>query len=123
MSWGALAVASYVRMMGIYHEHIQSWMDKAQQDLEARGLGERREAILGIGDLFAEADAAYPIDDVDAQTAVLALAIATGTRFEFQNGKYANGWIRHFIGAVEGDFSVDLAEKLTPGERFAYLAA
>lgn len=124
MSWAACAIAHYADDMGRYCENAQAWMDVAQADLESRGLGERREKILDIktaGDLLSQCGLSveFDINDMDKQLAVLALAIATGTRFEFPGGKPANGWIGYMLRANEAGYNLDLSEHLTRPELFS----
>ncbi len=115
MSWGALGVSAYADQMGKYCENIQTWLDISKKDLTAKGYENRYNQILGVTDIF-ETEITYPVNDIDRQLAVLALAIATGTRFEFIDGKYANDWILFMSGKHECMFDSDLSEYLTKAE-------
>jgi hypothetical protein len=111
-------IGRYAEDMGRYVEYAQRWQDVASADLRKRDLSERRDKILfGDGDLlFDNAAVVYDVNDVDKQLAVLALAMATGTRFEFDDGKYANGWISYYMKSMLESFEMDLREFLTPLE-------
>ena len=112
-------IGRYADDMGTYCEYAQKWLDVASLDLRERDLSARRDRIL-FGDneplLFDNATIVYDVNDMDKQLAVLALAMATGTRFEFDDGKYANGWISYMLRGFTGSFELDLHEFLTPFE-------
>lgn len=107
-------IGRYAEDMGTYCENIQHWLDVAECDLRERDLLERRDAILGLTNIFGSA--VYDTNDMDSQLAVLALAMATGTRFEFPDGKLANGWISYMVRSHSDSFELDLHEYLTPME-------
>ena len=72
-----------------------------------------------MGDFFAGFEVNYPVDEVDRQLAIFALAMATGTQFMFKDGKHANGWLNYFIGCCD----VDLDKILLSKELLAYMVA
>lgn len=111
-------IGRYADDRGTYAEYAQHWLDVASLDLRERNLSERRDKILFGNEplLFDSATVVYDVNDVDKQLAVLALAMATGTRFEFDNGKYANGWISYYMRSMLESFEMDLHEFLTPIE-------
>jgi hypothetical protein len=108
--------------MGTYCENNQHWLDVASLDLQERGLSGRRDDIL-FGDevhgLFDSAPVVYDVYDMDKQLTVMALAIATGTRLEFPNGKYANGWIMALARGCTESFELCLSDFLTTIEMMA----
>jgi hypothetical protein len=115
------SIGRYAEDMGTYCENIQHWLDVASADLTARQQLDRRDKILGIDssaavEFFAAANTVHQTDEMDRQLAVLALAIAGGTRFEYPNGKHANGWIMYMLRGFTGTFELDLREYLTPIE-------
>jgi len=124
MSWGANAVARFAEDMSILCENNQAWLDKSRSDLENKRLRDRFYEILGIDpypDIF---PMEYEVNDPDRQLAVFALAIASGTRFEFLDGKCANGWIRYMVGGCGcSSYAECLNDYLTPKEQMAFAVA
>jgi hypothetical protein len=124
MSWGAVGVARYAEQMGLYAENIQGWLDKSHKDLEAAGLISRFWQIAGVGDWFdggeVERAISYPLDDMDRQLAILSLAMANGSRFEFTDGKFANGWIAMIATGHEDNFETSLVDYLTSAEMLQF---
>ncbi len=122
MSWGAVGVARYADQMGTYCENIQAWLDESKKSLAEHGLLDRFYEILNVQDFVTGEDfilgasVSYPTDDVDRQLAVLLLAISNGARLFFNDGKFANGWIRSFANSCDDLFQSDSLEYLTPDE-------
>lgn len=110
-------IGRYAEDMGTYCENVQKWLDVAKFDLSERGLSDRFYSVLGINqNFFVSVDTIYETSEMDRQLAVLALAMSTGTRFEFENGKYANGWIGYMLKGFVNSSELDLQEYLLPTE-------
>ncbi len=100
-------IGRYAEDMGTWCENMPRWCDIAAEDLRERDLADRCAAIL-------EGDSETL--ETERHMAVLALAMATGTRFEFPDGSYANGFISYMLRSSLESFELDLQEFLTPTE-------
>lgn len=128
---------NHIEKMSLYNYHIQAWLDRAYVDLRLRHLENRWNEILDLSDLFdmymggvAEVDddkstnlfalanrsISYEVNDIGRQLSVLALAIATGSEFLFENGEDANQWILRLITELEDQFHFKLRDYLPPSE-------
>jgi hypothetical protein len=116
MSWGAIGMARYAEQMGLYAENIQAWIDAAKKGLEDRGLINRFWQIVKSDGGEGEEIFFYSINDMDRQLAILSLAMANGSRFEFTDGKFANGWILLLANGHEDNFETSLADYLSSAE-------
>lgn len=126
-------VAYLADAMGKYFEHIERWLNQAEDFFLERDRKNEREG-LGLPSLMqrfneltgyevhfdkdeksGEEIPRREVRDMGHQLAILSLAMAHGCEFEFQEP--ANVWLQRLIEAAEYQYVVDVSEHLTEDEQ------